>query len=86
MTDLTFKEWCASVRDRYEKEFLVAPPKAPSSVDIDSRVQERIMRVGVEASRFNILDSFDDLVVLAHHSLLLDDVKRGRGNLYHRYV
>lgn len=83
---MTFKEWCASVRERYKAEFLVDAPKPPSSVDLDSRVQERMMRVGVEARRFDIANSFDDLVVLAHHTLLLDDVKRGRGNLYHRYA
>lgn len=82
---MNFKDWCASVRERYKAEFLVEPPKPPSSVNLDDRVQERMMRVGIEATALDVT-GFDDLVVLAHHALLLDDVKHGRGNSYHRYA
>ena len=81
-----FENWCISVRARYQDTFGVAPPKAPKLIDLDSRVQERMTRCGVEARALGIdTNGYDELAILAHHTLLLDDVKRGRGNLYHRY-
>lgn len=83
---MTFENWCADVRDRYAAMFGVAPPKAPALIALDSRVQERMLRCGAQARAFNIdMNGYDDLAILAHHSLLMDDVKQGRLNFYHRY-
>lgn len=83
---MTFEDWCTDVRRRFETVFGYAPPKSPGSlVELDSRVQERIMRCGIEARAFQIAD-YDGLAILAHHSLILDDVRAGRSNLWNRYA
>jgi hypothetical protein len=82
---LSFDEWCGSVRDRFEKTFGYTAPRSPSLVELDSRVQERIMRCGVEAHRFG-LEHYDEMAVLAHHTLILEDVKAGMSNSHMRYV
>ncbi|AXQ68967.1 hypothetical protein HOU00_gp158 [Caulobacter phage CcrPW] len=82
---MTFDDWCLHVRDRFQQRFGYAPPKAPSMVELDSRIQERIMRCGVEARRFD-LEHHDDLAILAHHTLIMDDVREGFSNSHARYV
>lgn len=65
------KEWCADVRARFRKVF-GQKPVGPSWED--SILHERMMRCGIEARYFEIGDDSNLLIMVAHHSLLLDSV------------
>lgn len=82
---MTFDQWCTDVRTRHATEFSSSPAKAPNLINLDDRVQERMMRCGVEARAFGLNDQ-DDIAILAHHTLLVDDMKWARcSNSYRRY-
>lgn len=65
---MTFDDWCVGVRDRYEASFGAPPAKAPNLINLDDRVQERMMRCGIEARAFGLHEQ-DDIAVLAHLTL-----------------
>ena len=70
-----FAEWSKSVRTRWKKQFN-AEPFTPNLSVLTSPLQERMMRCAIEARYFDITDeNRDDLVILAHHTLLIDDIK-----------
>lgn len=76
-----FEAWCKDIRTRYEKQFNIEAKGAPNLVNLESEVQERMMRCGMEARAFDLDDDRDDLAILAHHTLLADDIKyRGGTN------
>ena len=70
-----FKSWCEDIRARFEEAFQEKPNTVPNLVRLTSSVQERIMRCGVEARYFGISDNRDELAILAHHTLLKDDLR-----------
>ena len=70
-----FTAWCQDIRERFESAFSLKPNPAPNLVNLTSIVQERIMRCAVEARFFGIDDHRDDLAILAHHTLLKDDLR-----------
>jgi len=70
----SFKEWCASVRERYERMFSIKPNATPDLACLDSMTQERMMRCRQEAMFFDISDDYDGLAILAYHLGLLDDI------------
>jgi hypothetical protein len=70
-----FATWCDDIRDRFERAFSFKPNPTPNLVNLTSAVQERIMRCAVEARFFGIDDHSDDLAILAHHTLLKDDLR-----------
>lgn len=70
-----FAAWCQDIRDRFEAAFSFKPSGAPNLVNLTSIVQERIMRCAVEARFFGIDDGRDELAILAHHTLLKDDLR-----------
>lgn len=80
----TFEEWCEGIREQYYEMYGVIPARAPSLSNLDSRVQERTMRCGIEARTFNLSD-YDSLAILAHYTLLRDDIKYGHQNSFWRY-
>lgn len=70
-----FDAWCKSVQDRFERCFSMKPP-ALNLINLSSQVEERMMRCAIEARFFDIDgENRDDLAILAHHTLLLDDIK-----------
>ena len=70
-----FTAWCQDIRERFETAFSIKPNPTPNLVNLTSIVQERIMRCAVEARFFGIDDHRDDLAILAHHTLLKDDLR-----------
>jgi hypothetical protein len=82
-----FDLWCKDIRARYERMFNIEPKGAPNLVNLESEVQERMMRCGVEARVFDLDDNRDDLAILAHHTLLADDMKylNGTNNKFRLY-
>jgi len=71
-----FQLWCESVRERYKDAFNQPPEGTPATYPLSDVIQERMMRVGDWARHFNVEDEHDNLVILAHHTLLLDEIKR----------
>jgi hypothetical protein len=70
-----FKLWCEDIRTRFEEAFSERPNPTPNLVNLTSPVQERIMRCAVEARYFGMDDNRDHLAILAHHTLLKDDLR-----------
>lgn len=71
-----FQTWCESVRRRYQAEFNVVPRGAPK-VPWCTKVTERMLRVEMEVRHFpgEDWDNQEFLAIVAHHTILLDDVK-----------
>lgn len=76
---IVFEDWCRDVRARYERQFGIKPPATPNLIELSSNIQERMMRCGLEARAFQLDDSRDTIAILAHHTLLLDDIKILKG-------
>ncbi len=74
-----FQNWCRDVRQRYERAFSHKPNATPDLAFPDSIVVERVMRCAIEAQFFGV-DEHDDLMILAHHTLLLDALRRPMTN------
>jgi hypothetical protein len=76
---ITFDDWCRDVRSKYEQQFGIKPAAAPNLVNLSSIIQERMMRCGLEARAFQLDDDRDTIAILAHHTLLYDDIKTRKG-------
>lgn len=83
-TNRELNAWCQDVRDRFEKRFGVKARLSPTLHDLESEVMERMMRCGIEARHFGVTEH-DSLAILAHHTLLVDQMRRfgGRANAPH---
>lgn len=72
-----FEAWAEDIRRRFEIRFGEKAPRAPNVIQLETSVQERMMRCGVEARFFGV-EEHDDLAILAHHTLLRDAVRQER--------
>lgn len=77
LREIEFKNWCERIRTNFDQAFNFQPNKNPNLAELHSIVSERMMRCGLEARYFGIEDGWDDLAILAHHTLLRDDLRHG---------
>ena len=73
---MTFNEYVHDTKERYKSRHS-RYPEMPKFWDLDSEVQERMMRVGVEARAFQIDDgNIDSIMILAYCTILRERMRR----------